>query len=358
MIPAMLRNGPILLMRTGALGDMVQFSAVIAALADHHDQPVDVLTNGGFADLALTGMPEIGRLFAIRHRHRPAWLAPDLLLLARTLVQRGYAEAYAFDRSPVIEKALVAAGTQLTTELQSDAVHCMDGYAAVLTRLGVALPQPFLPRVVVSTADRRCAHDVLLRYDLADRPVIVIQPGNSRTLHPLHRLRPQRNLKSWPNASWSATIAALALEHPEAGFALVGAPSEWSVCQEVLAALPATLQLRVANLASELPVRTLLGLLDGALGCLSVDTGPAHLAAAVGCPLVVLFGPADPLAMAPRGPQAVRTVVSGAVCSPCYGTAARTTCRDNVCMRSLSVASVLTAWAAVAPASTRLRISA
>lgn len=351
-------NGPILLIRTGALGDQVLFTAVVAALADHHDQPVDVLTNGGFADQALAGMAEIGLLFAVAHRRRPAWLAPDLLLLARQLARRGYAEAYAFDRVPVVEQVLAASGTRIHTELESGQTHCLDHFASVLTRLGVAVPQPFLPRVAVRADDRRAAHDLLQRHGFAGRPVIAIQPGNSRTLHPFHRLRPQRNLKSWPTASWSAVIPRLAERHPEAVFALVGAPSEWSVCHAVRADLPDTLQRRVANLASELPIRTLAGLLDGAFGCLSVDTGPAHLAAAVGCPLVVLFGPADPRAMAPRGPAPVRTVVSGVACSPCYGTAARTACRDNVCMRALGVDAVLAAWNDVMTIRTGVRIPA
>ncbi len=354
----MQRNGPILVLRAGALGDLVQFTAVIAALADHHDQPVDVVTNGGFADQALTGMPEVGRVFAMRHRRRPVWLAPDLHLVGKTLAQRSYSEAYAFDRSPVIERALTAAGTLIHTDLSSPAAHCLDHYAVVLAHLGIAVPQPFFPRVVVTASERRSANELMQRHGLGGRPVIAIQPGNSRTLHPLHRLRPQRNLKAWPTSSWAATITALAYQHPEVVFALLGAPSEWGVGEELKAALPASVQARTANLANELPVRTLVGLLDGAFGCLSVDTGPAHLAAAVGCPLVVLFGPADPLAMAPRGPAPVRTVVSGAACSPCYGTAARDACRDNVCMRTLSVTKVLAAWAEASPTRVRLRIPA
>lgn len=355
----MLKNGPILVLRTGALGDMVQFSAVIAALADHHDQPVDVLTQGGFADQVLTGMPEIGRFFALRHRHRPAWLAPDLVLLARTLAQRRYSEAYTFDRSPVIERSLAMSGTHLHTALSSSAVHNLDNYAAVLDRLGVVAPRPLLPRVVVTDLERRSAQELLQRHALHDCPLIVIQPGNSRTLHPLHRLRPQRNLKAWPSASWSTTLVALARQYPTVGFALLGAPSEWRVCQEVLAGLPPAIQQRTANLALELPISSLKGLLERARGCLSVDTGPAHLAAAVGCPSIVLFGPADPAAMAPRGPTEVRTVVSGVSCSPCYGTPRRVACRDNVCMRSLQVAQVLEAWTSLQhAATTRMRLTA
>ena len=264
--------------------------------------------------------------------------------LGRTLAQRGYAEVYAFDRSPVLEAALLRSGARLHTEWQSTEAHNLDHYAVALRRHGVSIAQPFLPQIVISASERAAAHDLLRRHGIADRPVIGIQPGNSRTLHPFHRLRPQRNLKAWPTASWTAAVAALVSAHPDAGFALLGAPSEWGICEELKAGLPTAVRARTANLANELPVRTLAGLLEGALGCLSVDTGPAHLAAAVGCPLVVLFGPADPRSMVPRGPAQVRSVMSGVACSPCYGTPARHTCRENVCMSQLSVTSVIAAW--------------
>ena len=49
----------------------------------------------------------------------------------------------------------------------------------------------------------------------------------------------------------------------------------------------------VHNVADELSVRTLLPLLERAHSMISVDTGPAHAAAALGCPTVALFGTAE-----------------------------------------------------------------
>jgi len=46
----------------------------------------------------------------------------------------------------------------------------------------------------------------------------------------------------------------------------------------------------------------LLALLEVAQAMVSVDTGPAHMAAALGCPLIVLYGDASPANWLPRSP--------------------------------------------------------
>jgi heptosyltransferase-2/heptosyltransferase-3 len=50
-----------------------------------------------------------------------------------------------------------------------------------------------------------------------------------------------------------------------------------------------------------LPIPRLVALLARAAGLITVDSGPAHAAAAVGCPLVVLFGKALPSLYRPWG---------------------------------------------------------
>jgi heptosyltransferase III len=62
------------------------------------------------------------------------------------------------------------------------------------------------------------------------------------------------------------------------------------------------------------------------------DSGMAHLAAAVGCPAVVLFGPSDPAVWAPRGKN-VRILCKESACSPCHlRTAPSVTGCDNGCL--------------------------
>ena len=102
------------------------------------------------------------------------------------------------------------------------------------------------------------------------------------------------------------------------------------------------------NLTMSEPPRTLVGrdspaLLPALLAELDVvvapDSGPAHLAAAVGVPTVTLFGPTDPRLTAPRGPKTA-AIWTRPVCAPCF----RPRCPiDHRCLRGVSVEEVVEA---------------
>ena len=112
------------------------------------------------------------------------------------------------------------------------------------------------------------------------------------------RRRMSTNTKWWPEDNWAAIIRMLAERHPDAVILLVGAPPEADLNDELLQRAGVA---QAFNVARELPIPRLLALQARAAGMVTVDTGPAHTAAAVGCPLVVLFGVADPVRIRPRG---------------------------------------------------------
>jgi ADP-heptose:LPS heptosyltransferase len=70
------------------------------------------------------------------------------------------------------------------------------------------------------------------------------------------------------------------------------------------------------NLAGVLDLADLAGLLSEFDLLVTGDTGPMHLASAVGTPLVALFGPADPRRYGPRSPHQ-RVLRVDLPCSPC-----------------------------------------
>jgi ADP-heptose:LPS heptosyltransferase len=89
------------------------------------------------------------------------------------------------------------------------------------------------------------------------------------------------------------------------------------------------------NLAGQLNLRELAGLLKGAAVCVVNDSSPMHIAAAVGTPTIALFGLTDPIRWAPRG---IGHCVISRDC-PCRPYGHRRECPegDNWCMRKISV---------------------
>jgi heptosyltransferase-2 len=110
---------------------------------------------------------------------------------------------------------------------------------------------------------------------------------------------------------------------------LLGAPSDAEAAATVLAAAPA-LSLVGRDRPALLPA--LLAQLDVLI---SGDTGIAHLAAALGTPVVTLFGPTDPALSAPRGPAEILT--HPVPCAPCFY---RVCPIEHPCLRDIEPAEV------------------
>jgi ADP-heptose:LPS heptosyltransferase len=77
-----------------------------------------------------------------------------------------------------------------------------------------------------------------------------------------------------------------------------------------------TPDVRWLDLAGDLDLATLAAVLDELDLFITADTGPMHLAATVGTPLVALFGPSDPNRWGPLSSRAA-IVRHELPCSPC-----------------------------------------
>jgi heptosyltransferase-2/heptosyltransferase-3 len=127
--------------------------------------------------------------------------------------------------------------------------------------------------------------------------LILIQIGNKRTMRRgLRRLA--ANNKYWPSDRWAEVLRHVRRQCPEHAIVLLGTGPEYALNREV--ALLADVG-QLFNAADDLPIPRLVALLERAAGLITVDSGPAHAAAAVGCPLVVLFGKALPSLYRPWG---------------------------------------------------------
>lgn len=96
--------------------------------------------------------------------------------------------------------------------------------------------------------------------------------------------------------------------------------------------------IQVVNAVGKTSLQELVGIISGATVCVGPDSGPAHIAGALGVPHVTLFGPTPAGRNAPRGSESL-SVVSALGCSPCR----RRVCPglDKLCLRLISPEAVM-----------------
>lgn len=107
----------------------------------------------------------------------------------------------------------------------------------------------------------------------------------------------------WASKNWSlsrveATCRILLEMHPELNFYMIGGPEDREAGEELERKTPS-----FRNLAGELSLLESGGALAAMDAVVSVDSGPMHMAAASGAPVIALFGVTDPSRTGPYGPQ-------------------------------------------------------
>jgi heptosyltransferase-2/heptosyltransferase-3 len=152
-----------------------------------------------------------------------------------------------------------------------------------------AFPAPagtsYAPLLEVSAEDRAQCEAWLRKKGWHGRPLVLIQPGNRRTMRGKKLKLSAVDDKAWPIERWAALLHEVHAAIPQAVIVLVGAPRE----ELLLGWIQEATALSSVGTAA-VPLAHLFALCAGAHSMISVDSGPAHAAAAVGLPLVVLFG--------------------------------------------------------------------
>jgi lipopolysaccharide heptosyltransferase II len=156
--------------------------------------------------------------------------------------------------------------------------------------------------------------------------------GATGPLIALHAGARNGQAKRWPARHW-ATLARLLSDELGAVVALTGAPGEAPLAGDVerMAGRP------LLNLCGQTSLPELKALLAACDLVISGDSGPMHIACALGRPVIALHGPTDPAISGPTTPDAI-VLRLGLWCSPCYDASATAECRfgNPVCMKDLA----------------------
>jgi len=203
----------------------------------------------------------------------------------------------------------------------SMAHHALRRNLMLLRALGVPASEVAY-RIPVDAVDHYQVEAILHRAGLAEsRHLVAVNPVA------------QWETKLWPNRRFAELADRLTLEY-NADIVFTGGPDD----RPVIADIRSRMNQPSLDLTGQTSLRTLAVLYRRARLVVSTDTGPMHLSAAVGTPVVAVFGPTAPWRTGPFGPG--HTVVRlGPACSPCF----KRTCPrgDHLCMAGLAVDAVL-----------------
>ena len=299
----------------GRIGDMIMLSALLEILHRRFGQPCRVIGAGAWTAEIYRSHQDVAEVICLG-RHTAFFLDHGWWRALRALRADRAAPVYICEdfprKLPRIRRLLRLSGAPAT--------HCVfmtDVLAAAerrgqapeqwgdrLVALGRGTPPAFReadfpwpepaprssPRLEISPAEGAECEAWLTGRGWLGRPLVLVQPGNQRTMRGgAQTSASPDDHKAWPVERWAALLLHvqqhLQQRMPQALILLVGAPPETAF----LEAIRAEAKLPAVEIAV-LPLRRLFALCAVSHSMISVDTGPAHAAAAVGLPLVVLFG--------------------------------------------------------------------
>lgn len=292
----------ILVIRYSALGDVVLATSVLEPLRARFPKArIEWVTDALYAPL-LEGLPEIAQV------HRLGREGPNVALaLAGRL--RGRFDAV-IDLQNKLRSALVArAAAPLRTAFKRRSAmravlslfgadpplvraHATRLYAEALAPFGVEAPGPL--KVNLSLQARALAADALQG---VEAPAVALAPGARWAT------------KRWPAERFAAVADALGKDG--VSIVLCGGPSD----RDAFAAFRASTRAKVAADLSFLPLDALAAAIARVQLLVACDSGPVHLATAVGTPVLALFGPTSAARWGPPPPG--RALSLGLKCSPC-----------------------------------------
>lgn len=321
----------VLALRASRLGDLLMTTPTLRALREAHPAlHVTLLTNPYSAEL-VRGNPDVDDvlLFAGRERdlvsrrgRRFAASLRDRFDLLLALRPRKGLEAFA--AAAGIDHVFPR-GDQGSDRSTHVVQQCFDRIAT----LGLAgSPGPL--RLVLEDEERAAART---RFEVPER-YVHLHPGCDETFR--WRLRRGVRRRVWPTQHWIEFIDSLESELGLRAVLTSGSDIEGHWTREIADSCVRARPLRVHRPT----LRELASVTQGALACVTVDTGPLHIATALAPLLIGLYGPSPTSFTGPWDPRGRSVALARELpCMPCQGKSLR--CPRNVCMEEITPREVL-----------------
>jgi heptosyltransferase-2 len=205
--------------------------------------------------------------------------------------------------------------------------HQIHEYLHLVAALG-ANPEPLPPQLVVTPAEIEAVRKKFGLNEI-ERPLFGLNPGAE-----------YGPAKRWPMEKFIAAAREIQ-KQTNCTWLVFGGQADAAIADRIESAIPSPPS-AILNLAGKTSLRELMALLKICRVLLTNDSGPMHVAAALGIPVVVPFGSTSPELTGPGlpGDPQHRLLKSAALCSPCF---LRECPIDFRCMNGISIERVVEA---------------
>lgn len=335
----------ILIVRTGAIGDTLMATPLVRAIRRTYPQCHLVFLCSAAAFDVVQFNPHIDEVIPVAQRHLPAWLSSEKRSIHRKLRALELDWALVLESHPsfidlarqggarrIIAYSALKHGRGFEPAHFDPKKHSIENHLELacpfgLRPDGLQMELNNQPETIENIARRLEAAGVLNDDFLVG--VHAGWGGHARTPS-------QTRLRSWPADRFAEVVRWLVKER-DARVALTGSAAD----RPLTSYIARTAGVECMDLAGELSLLELAALIGRMNAYLTVDSGPAHMAAALGTSLVTLWGPGIIEQTAPISPvNPPRILYRRVHCAPCYGTPAMKTCKDNICMKEIEVEDV------------------
>ncbi len=195
--------------------------------------------------------------------------------------------------------------------------HALDRYLQGARHLGCETDL-WNGDIPVGTSDKESVDRLIRENGLQDKPLIAINP-----------------MAKWATKLWDskkfAVLATRLQKGLDCNILFTGSRNDRPALEKIIQAMDS----QPLNLAGRTTLKELAHLFSRCDLTVTTDTGPMHLAAAMGCPVVAIFGPTSPLRTGPYGEGHV-IVREDLDCAPCF----RKHCDHLSCMGNITVEKV------------------
>ncbi|WP_428738933.1 glycosyltransferase family 9 protein [Sulfurimonas sp.] len=316
----------VIIVRCGALGDLVYATSVIDALILQYGDSVqiDFVCTPGSAQL-FKNDPRVNQVFHLKHKKVPIFFSVEKRKIITYSKQNIYDLLINFEYgsqfTDLLENidAKEKIGAQFEDILIDKKINRGEAQKLFLqSKISQENLAKAYPKVHTLEDD-----EIMSKFNL-NQNYLVLSPSNS------HVNRSGLNHRAWENDSWTKLIQKLS---NEIQIVIVGAKNEQTFFERLRPFSSNTIDLVGKNSIEELS-----SIIKFAQGVICTDSAVGHIAAALNTPVFVLMGPNDIITDSPyQTPHNKVYPISLEIeCSPCYNTKIMKACKENICMKNIS----------------------